>query len=112
MGDDWAEDHYDVEVMDEAGTVLARWRLLEGVPGLGQLHELVRGRWAGPADASEVRVGIETDHGPWVMALIAAGYRVFPVNPQQPVRFRERHWPSTALTPRTPSSSRRSCAAQ
>ena len=26
-----------------------------------------------------VRVGIETDHGPWVMALVAAGYAVFAV---------------------------------
>ncbi len=36
-------------------------------------------------------VGIETDHGPWVTALVAAGYRVFPVNPQQSARFRARY---------------------
>ncbi|SDL41954.1 hypothetical protein SAMN05421869_125171, partial [Nonomuraea jiangxiensis] len=24
VGDDWAEDHHDVEVQDEAGTVLKR----------------------------------------------------------------------------------------
>jgi hypothetical protein len=24
VGDDWAEDHHDVEVVDETGTVLAR----------------------------------------------------------------------------------------
>ena len=27
VGDDWAEDHHDVEVMDEAGRVLAKRRL-------------------------------------------------------------------------------------
>jgi hypothetical protein len=27
VGDDWAEDHHDVELVDEAGTVLARQRL-------------------------------------------------------------------------------------
>jgi hypothetical protein len=33
-GDDWAEDHHDIEVMDEAGKVLAKRRLPEGVAGM------------------------------------------------------------------------------
>ena len=41
VGDDWAEDHHDVEVMDEAGRVLARKRLPEGPAGMAQLHALV-----------------------------------------------------------------------
>ena len=36
-------------------------------------------------------VGIETDRGPWVQALIAAGYQVFAINPLQAARYRERH---------------------
>jgi hypothetical protein len=91
VGDDWAEDHHDVEVMDEAGTVLARKRLPGGVAGIAQLHVMVGGLLGEAADDSEVLAGIETDHGPWVMALLAAGYRVFPVNPQQSARFRARH---------------------
>ena len=95
VGDDWAEDHHDVEVMDEAGTVLARRRVPEGVAGIGQLHELV-GRFL-PQDAgAEVQVGIETDRGPWVAALIAAGYVVFAVNPLQASRYRSRHGVSGA----------------
>lgn len=95
VGDDWAEDHHDIEVMDEAGKVLARRRLPEGVVGIGQLHELV-GRFV-PADgAAEVQVGIETDRGPWVTALIAAGYVVFAVNPLQASRYRGRHGVSGA----------------
>jgi hypothetical protein len=90
-GDDWAEDHHDVEVMDEAGKVLARRRLPEGVAGMARLHALAGGLLGEEADDSEVLAGIETDHGPWVTALVAAGYRVFPVNPQQPARFRARH---------------------
>ncbi len=39
---------------------------------------------------SEVAIGIETDRGPWVAALVAAGYTVFAVNPLQAARFRER----------------------
>ena len=95
-GDDWAEDHHDIEVMDEAGKVLARRRLPEGVAGITQLHELI-GRFL-PEDAAdaEVVVGIETDRGPWVAALIAAGYAVFPVNPLQASRYRQRHGVSGA----------------
>jgi hypothetical protein len=90
-GDDWAEDHHDVEVMDEAGTVLAKRRLPEGVAGMSQLHELI-GRFL-PEDAggAEVVIGIETGRGPWVAALVAAGYVVYPVNPLQASRYRQRH---------------------
>ena len=90
-GDDWAEDHHDVEVMDEAGKVLARRRLPEGAAGMAQLHALVGGLLSEESGGLEVLVGIETDHGPWVTALVAAGYRVFPVNPQQSARFRARY---------------------
>jgi transposase len=96
IGDDWAEDHHDIEVMGEAGTVLARRRLPEGVAGIALLHELV-GRCLGEdADEAEVLVGIETDRGPWVAALAAAGYVVFPVNPLQASRYRGRHGVSGA----------------
>jgi transposase len=96
VGDDWAQDHHDVEVMDEAGKVLAKKRLAEGAAGMTQLHGLI-GRFV-PEDADDVAVvvGIETDRGPWVAALTAAGYLVFPVNPLQASRYRERHGVSGA----------------
>src|SRR5690242_12628816 len=59
--------------------------------GMAQLHALAGGLLGEEADGSEELVGIETDHGPWVSALAAAGYRVFPVNPLQSARFRQRH---------------------
>jgi hypothetical protein len=96
VGDDWAQDHHDIEVMDQAGTVLAKRRLAEGVAGMAQLHALAGGLLGEEAEDSEVLVGIETDHGPWVMALVAAGYRVFAVNPLQSARFRARHQVSGA----------------
>ena len=66
VGDDWAEDHHDVELMDQAGRVLARRRLPEGVAGMARLHELV-GQQLGEDDQdAEVVIGIETDRGPWV----------------------------------------------
>src|SRR5439155_27153090 len=46
--------------------------------------------------AGQVRVGIETDRGPWVQALVAAGYQVYPINPMYVARYRERHSTSGA----------------
>lgn len=90
LGNDWAEDHHDIELQSEDGRVLARRRLPEGVAGIAGLHELIGEHSAGP-DTPEVVVGIETDRGPWVQALIAAGYQVFAVNPLSVARYRERH---------------------
>ena len=95
-GDDWAEDYHDVEVMDEAGKVLAKRRLPEGVAGMAQLHELIGRHLGGDGEDTEVVIGIETDRGPWVAALVAAGYTVYPVNPLQAARFRQRHGVSGA----------------
>src|SRR5208283_5272235 len=99
VGDDWAEDHHDVELMDAAGRVLAKRRLPEGVAGMARLHELVGEQLGEDADA-EVVAGIETDRGPWVAALLAAGYTVYGVNPLQASRFRERHGVSGAKSDR------------
>src|SRR6516164_1616199 len=96
VGDDWAEDHHDIEVMDAAGTVLAKRRLPEGVAGMTGLHALTGRFVPQDADVAEVVIGIETDRGPWVAALVAAGYTVFPVNPLQASRYRERHGVSGA----------------
>ena len=98
VGDDWAEDHHDVEVQDATGKRLGKARLPEGVAGIAGLHALI-GKFADPDDpagAGQVLVGIETDRGPWVAALITAGYQVFAINPMQVARYRERHTTSGA----------------
>lgn len=108
VGDDWAEDHHDVEIVDQTGHRLARTRLAEGMAGISRLHELLAehlpdhpasegvdpqtGMWA----AGQVVVGIETDRGPWVASLVAAGYEVFAINPMSVARYRERHSTSGA----------------
>jgi len=46
--------------------------------------------------AGQVVVGIETDRGPWVTALRAAGYLVYAINPMSAARYRERHGTSGA----------------
>ncbi|MGF7236568.1 MAG: IS110 family transposase, partial [Frankia sp.] len=89
VGDDWAEDHHDVEVQDQDGRRLGKARLPEGVAGIGRLHALIGGFLPDGAGADQVTVGIETDRGPWVRALVAAGYEVFAVNPKLAARHRE-----------------------
>ena len=90
-GDDRAGDHHDVEVMNEAGKVLVKKRLPEGAAGMSQLHDLIGRHVPEDAGDAEVVIGIETDRGPWVAALIAAGYTVYPANPLLASRYRERH---------------------
>ena len=97
VGDDWAEDvRHDVELMNEQGRVLDRKRLPEGVAGMARLHELIGEQLGEDADDAEVVIGTGTDRGPWVGALVAAGYTVYGVNPLQASRYRERHGVSGA----------------
>jgi transposase len=88
VGDDWAEAHHDVFVMDETGQRLAGRRLPEGLEGIRGFHELVAEH---AEDPTEVVVGIETDRGLWVHALTAVGYQVYAINPLAVSRYRDRH---------------------
>ena len=103
VGDDWAEGHHDIEIVDDDGKVLVRRRLPEGLEGVTRLHSLVAEQmpddWVDrdPGEAAGlVKVGIETDRGSWVAALVAAGYEVFAINPLSVARYRERHSTSGA----------------
>ncbi len=103
IGDDWAEDHHDVEIEGEDGHRLVRARLPEGLEGVSRLHALVAqhapaawGELSAEQAAGRVVIGIETDRGPWVSALRAAGYQVFAINPLSAARYRDRHSTSGA----------------
>jgi hypothetical protein len=103
VGDDWAEDHHDIEIVNENGRRLARRRLPECLDGVTRLHALIASvmpkEWAElPASdaVARVKVGIETERGPWVASLVAAGYEVFAINPMSTARCRERHSTSKA----------------
>jgi transposase len=88
VGDDWAEAHHDVCVLDEHGERLAKRRVPEGLAGIAQLHALLAEHTAEP---SEVVIGIETDRGLWVAALLETGYAVYAINPLAASRYRDRH---------------------
>ena len=88
VGVDWSENHHDVCVMGPQGEVLGKGRVKDRVEGVARLHEMVA---IHAEDPSEVVVGIETDRGLLVGALVAAGYAVYAVNPLSVDRYRDRH---------------------
>jgi transposase len=93
VGIDWSEHHHDVCVMDEHGEQLAKVRIPEGIEGVVRLNETIAEHAEEP---EEVVVGIEIDRGLLVGALVAAGYRVFAINPLSVDRYRDRHITSGA----------------
>ena len=93
VGVDWAEAHHDVCVLDAGGQVLGKRRIAEGVTGLADLHGLVADH---AEETDEVVVGIETDRGLLVSALVATGFQVYAVNPMAASRYRDRHHVSGA----------------
>jgi hypothetical protein len=60
------------------------------VEELARLHAVLADHAEDPA---QVLVGVETDRGLLVGALVAAGYQVYAVNPRAVDRFRDRHGP-------------------
>ena len=77
--------------------MLAVRRILDGLTGVGELHALLATHIVDPA---QVVVGIETDRGLLVGALLAAGYQVYAVNPHTVSRYRGRHGSSRAKSDR------------
>jgi hypothetical protein len=88
VGVDWSEDHHDIDIRSDDGRQLAARRIKHGVAGVAELHELIAAHVDEP---KEVKVGIETDRGLIVQALVAAGYEVFAINPRIADRYRDRH---------------------
>jgi transposase len=97
LGVDWGEHHHDLCLLDLDGSVLAARRIGDGLAGLGELHALVA---AHAEDPAQVAIGIETDRGLLVGALLAAGYQVYAVNPQVVSHYRGRHGSSRAKSDR------------
>src|SRR4051794_38450476 len=93
VGLDWAEDHHDVFLEDDAGRRLGAGRLSDGVDGIARFHVLVAGHVEEP---EQKVIATETDRGLFINALVAAGYTVLAVNPLSTSRYRERYSTSGA----------------
>jgi hypothetical protein len=88
-GIDWASDHHDIAIVDEAGALRARARIDDTAGGLSELVQML----AEHGDTAEVPtpVAIETSRGLLVAALRATGRPVYAINPLAAARYRERH---------------------
>lgn len=93
-GIDWAENHHDVSVVDEAGTQRARMRIEDTVAGFSQLMSMLAEQQR--ASARPITVAIETTKGLLPAALRAAGVPLIAINPLAVSRYRDRHSPSRA----------------
>ena len=88
VGVDWAEVHHDAVVRStRPAWCWAGLGIVEGVEGVARLHALIGEQVDDPV---EVAIGIETDRGLLVGALVAAGYQVYAVNPLAVSRYRDR----------------------
>ena len=85
MGVDWAESFHDVAIGRPGDGVIAQFRIEHGPAGVAGL--VARCLELEP-DPAEVRVVLETRHGPLVEALADAGFTVLPVNPDLVARRR------------------------
>jgi transposase len=97
LGVDWGEAHHDLCLLDQDGNVLTARRVADGLAGVGEVHVLVA---AHAQDPAEVAVGIETDRGLLVGALLAVGYQVYAVNPHTVSHYPGRYGSSRAKSDR------------
>ncbi len=85
VGVDWAESFHDVALGVAGRGVFEQFRVDHGPAGVARL--VARCLELEP-DPAEVRVVLETRHGPLVEALADAGFTVLPVNPDLVARRR------------------------
>jgi transposase len=85
VGVDWAESFHDVALGRPGEGVIEQFRIEHGPAGVGRLAARCL---ALEPDPAEVRVVLETRHGPLVEALADAGFTVLPVNPDLVARRR------------------------
>ncbi len=92
-GFDWAKDHHDIIVVDTAGTIVSEFRIQHTLEGWSQWTEKTA---AFPC----LGVAIETSSGAAVDQLLESGTLIYPVNPVNAKRYRERKTASGNKTDR------------
>ena len=87
-GVDWAEAHHDLALVDEDGALVARSRIETGATGFNNLLALIAQHGG---SAQDTPIALETDKNLLVVALVEAGFTVYPINPRAVARYRERY---------------------
>jgi transposase len=94
-GIDWADQHHDAVVIDEAGQRVAALRVAHTAEGLAALTTFLKGIGDVAEHPDHLACLVETSHGLLISALLEAGLPVYPVNPKTVDRHRR---PSGAKT--------------
>jgi transposase len=94
-GIDWADEHHDAVVIDEAGKRVLSLRVAHSAEGLAQLHAGLGGIGDVGEQPEHLACIVETSQGLLLSSLLEAGLAVYPVNPKTVDRHRE---PSGAKT--------------
>lgn len=92
-GFDWAKNHHDVVILDAQGTIIDEFRIQHTIAGWDFWSEKV-------AAHPGLAVAVETSFGAAVEQLLESGVTVYPVNPMNAKRYRERHCSSGNKTDR------------
>lgn len=93
-GIDWADDHHDVALVDQNGSLLASVRIGDDRAGLERLLSLLAEH--GDHPEHPIPVAIETPRGLLVAALRAGRRPVYAINPLAASRYRSRRSVSNA----------------
>ena len=75
-------------LVDDSGNTITKKRIDTGLKGFTELLALIAEHGGEPGS---VPVAIETDKNLIVVALLAAGFTVYAINPRAVARYRERH---------------------
>ena len=93
-GIDWGSQSHQACVLDVSGAILGEKAFQHSGQGLGLLIDWILG--CADGSAGQVRVAIETPHGPVVDSLLDRGFPAHSSNPKQLDRFRDRFSPAGA----------------
>ncbi len=88
-GIDWADQHHDAVVIDEAGKRVGTTRVAHSAEGLDTLVTFLKGSGDVTAHPDHLACIIETHRGLLITALLDAGLPVYPVNPNTVERHRK-----------------------
>ena len=92
LGIDWGHETHALALVGPDGTVVEEWTIDHTPTALSTLLERLD-REGGPA---QVDIALEPGAALLLDRLYDAGYTLYPINPKQLDRFRDRHFPSGA----------------
>jgi len=84
---DWARDHHDIVMVDRSGAIVTEFRIPHSTEGWKDFRSRL-------APFPDLAIAVETNQGPAVEQMAAAGLQIYPVNPRSAKHYRDRKRPS------------------